>query len=71
MTTDGNDVIQDLREAERFLTRALRAAGMRRGRRGYVAPTIASALEDVRDAIRNLDAPALRRRSWTRLARTR
>lgn len=67
---DKIQVLQELREAERHLSRALRQVGMARGRRGYVAPTLAEALENVRHAIDNIDAPVAKRRSWPRLART-
>ena len=68
--SDSNKVLEELRSAERHLTHALRLAGMSRGKRGYIAPTIAAALEDVRDAASNIDAPPTRRKSWSRLART-
>jgi hypothetical protein len=64
-----NEVLAELREAERHLNRAIRLTGMSRGKRGYIAPTIAAALQSVRDATTNIDAPSSRRRSWPRLAR--
>lgn len=67
---DNTQVLQELRAAEHHLNRALREAGMARGRRGYMAPAIAEALENVRHAISNVDAPVARRRGWPRLART-
>ncbi|HET6568994.1 MAG TPA: hypothetical protein VFG50_13600 [Rhodothermales bacterium] len=66
---DTTRALQELREAERHLNRAIREVGMERGKRGYIAPTIADALESVREAITNIDTPAARRRSWPRLAR--
>lgn len=63
-------VLPELREAERRLLRALKLVGMARGRQGYLAPTITTALQDVRRTIRNIEAPTAKRRGWSRLART-
>lgn len=68
--SDTTRALHELREAERHLNMAIRQVGMARGKRGYIAPTIAAALESVRGAISNIDAPVSRRRSWPRLART-
>ena len=68
--SSASKALPELRQAERSLLRALEHVGMARGRRGYLAPTITTALQDVRRAIRNLEAPAAKRRGWPRLART-
>lgn len=59
----------ELKEAERHLLRALDLVGMYRGREGYVAPSIALALENIRDVKKGMDVYSARKRGWSRLAR--
>jgi hypothetical protein len=61
--------LMEVKEAERHLMRALKMVGMARGSKGYLGPGIAAALESVRAAAGNFDAPKSKPRSWPRLSR--